>query len=48
MSAAKRGERPDLYAFDRALLKAGEREEARRFLGHDLLRGVDFPQNQGI
>ena len=32
----------------RALLKAGEREEARRFLGHDLLRGVDFPQNQGI
>lgn len=24
MSAAKRGERPDLYAFDRALLEAGE------------------------
>ena len=24
MSASKRGERPDLYAFDRALLKAGE------------------------
>ena len=32
----------------RALLEAGEREEALRFLGHDLLRGADFTQNQGI